>query len=44
MIATAKNSGEAGQQVYLENDPQVLKAIDALPEARKLVNTIMAKK
>lgn len=44
MIATAKNSGEAGQQVFLENDPQVLKAIDALPEARKLVDMIMAKK
>jgi carboxyl-terminal processing protease len=44
LIATAKHSGEAGQQVFLENDPQVLKAIDALPEAEKLVQTIMAKK
>ncbi|MGI8668311.1 MAG: S41 family peptidase, partial [Aridibacter sp.] len=43
-IATAKYSGEAGQQVFVENDPQILKAIDALPEARKLVETIMAKK
>jgi carboxyl-terminal processing protease len=44
LIATAKYSGEAGQQVFLENDPQVLKAIDALPEAKKLIDTILAKK
>ena len=43
-IATAKYSGEAGYQVLLENDPQVLKAMDAIPEAAKLVNTIMAMK
>lgn len=43
LIATARHSGEAGQQVFLENDPQVLKAIDAFPEAEKLVETIMAK-
>jgi carboxyl-terminal processing protease len=43
-LATATHSGEAGQQVFLENDPQVLKAIDALPEAAKLTETIMAKK
>ncbi len=43
-LATAKYSGEAGQQVFVENDPQVLKAIDALPEAKKLVQTIMVKK
>ncbi|MGI8545599.1 MAG: S41 family peptidase, partial [Aridibacter sp.] len=43
-LATAKYSGEAGQQVFIENDPQVLKAIDALPEAKKLVQTIMVKK
>ncbi len=43
-IATATHSGEAGQQVFLENDPQVLKAIDAFPEAEKLIETIMAKK
>lgn len=36
-IATANNSSEAGQQVLLENDPQVLKAIDAVKEARKLL-------
>ncbi|MEZ5345333.1 MAG: S41 family peptidase [Pyrinomonadaceae bacterium] len=43
-LATAKYSGEAGYQVLLENDPQVLKAVDAIPEAAKLVETIMAKK
>ncbi len=43
-VATATYSGEAGQQVFLENDPQVLKAIDALPDAAKLIQTIMAKK
>ncbi len=42
-LATAKYSGEAGFQVLLESDPQVLKAIDAIPEARKLIDTIMAK-
>ena len=41
-IATANYSSEAGQQVLLEVDPQVLKAIDALPEARKLAENIKA--
>ncbi len=41
-IATARYSGEAGFQVLLENDPQVLKAVDAIPEAAKLVENIMA--
>jgi carboxyl-terminal processing protease len=39
-LATANYSGEAGQQVLLEADPQILKAIDAMPEARKLLETI----
>ena len=43
-IATAKYSSEAGVQVLLENDPQVLKAVDAIPEARKLVERILAMK
>jgi len=43
-IATAKYSSEVGIQVLLENDPQVLKAVDAVPEARKLTETIMAMK
>lgn len=39
-LATANYSGEAGQQVVLEIDPQVLKAVDAMPEARKLIEKI----
>ncbi|HEX9959951.1 MAG TPA: S41 family peptidase, partial [Pyrinomonadaceae bacterium] len=39
-IATANYSSEAGQQVLLEVDPQVLKAIDALPEAAKLARSV----
>lgn len=35
-LATANYSSDAGSQVLLGVDPQVLKAIDALPEARKL--------
>jgi carboxyl-terminal processing protease len=35
-LATANYSSEAGAQVLLEADPQVLKAIEALPEAQKL--------
>jgi len=42
-IATANNSTEAGQQVLLETDPQVLKAIDAVPEAKKLLETNVVK-
>jgi carboxyl-terminal processing protease len=43
-LATANNSTEAGQQVLLETDPQVLKAIEAIPEAKKLLGTITANK
>jgi carboxyl-terminal processing protease len=43
-LATANNSTEAGQQVLLETDPQVLKAIDAITEAKKLLGTVMANK
>ena len=35
-LATANYSSEAGSQVLLEVDPQVLKAIETLPEAKKL--------
>lgn len=35
-LATANYSNEAGAQVLLEVDPQVLKAVDAISEARKL--------
>lgn len=41
-LATANNSTEAGQQVLLESDPQVLKAIDAMPEAKKLLERNLA--
>ena len=43
-LATANNSTEAGQQVLLETDPQVLKAIEAIPEAKKLLGIMMANK
>jgi len=43
-LATANYSDEAGRQVLLESDPQVLKAIDAVPEARKLTGTYTANK
>lgn len=39
-IATANYSSEAGQQVLLEVDPQVLKGIETIPEAGKLFRTI----
>lgn len=39
-LVTAAFSTELGQQVLLEQDPQVLKAIDALPEAKKLAENI----
>ena len=41
-LATANYSTEAGQQVLLETDPQVLKAIDQVPEAKKLTGTFTA--
>ncbi|MBA4121504.1 MAG: S41 family peptidase [Acidobacteria bacterium] len=43
-LATANYSTEAGYQVWLEQDPQVLKAIDAIPEARKLLGSYTANK
>ncbi len=39
-LVTAAYSTELGQQVLLEQDPQVLKAIDALPEAKKLAENV----
>ena len=41
-IATANYSSEAGQQVLLEVDPQVLKGIESIPEAGKLFRNISA--
>lgn len=41
-IATANYSSEAGQQVLLEVDPQVLKGVEQIPEAAKLFKSIGA--
>ncbi len=38
-LATANYSTEAGTQVLLEADPQILKAIDAMPQAANMVAT-----
>ena len=43
-LATANYSSEAGQQALLETDPQIMKAIESVPEARKLEQNIFAKK
>lgn len=40
-IATANYSSEAGAQVLLEADPQVLKAVEVLPEARKMAEVFV---
>lgn len=43
-LATATHSNEAGVQVLLEVDPQVLKAIDVMPEAKRLSEQAIARK
>ncbi len=43
-LATANYSNEAGIQVLLETDPQVLKGLDAMPEARKFLEKNLANK
>ncbi len=43
-LATANYSNEAGIRVLLEVDPQVLKAVEAMPEARKLAEANLARK
>ena len=43
-LATANYSSEAGQQALLETDPQIMKAIESIPEAKKLEQNIFAKK
>lgn len=43
-LATANNSNEAGIRVLLEVDPQVLKAMEVMPDARKLAETNLASK
>ena len=41
-LATANYSNEAGIQVLLEVDPQVLKAIEVMPDARKMLERNVA--
>jgi carboxyl-terminal processing protease len=43
-LATANHSNEAGIQVLLEVDPQILKAIEVMPEARRLLDRNIATK
>lgn len=43
-LATANNSNEAGIQVALETDPQVLKAVEVMPDARKMLERYVATK
>ncbi|MEO8648978.1 MAG: S41 family peptidase [Acidobacteriota bacterium] len=43
-LATANYSNEAGIQVLLEIDPQVVKASEAMPEARKMLEKNVAAK
>ena len=43
-LATANHSNEAGVQVLLEVDPQILKAMESMPEARKLMEKNLARK
>lgn len=39
-LATANYSNEAGAQVLLENDPQVVKAVEAMPQAARARQTV----
>ena len=39
-LATANYSNEAGVQVLLENDPQVAKAVEAIPQAARARQTV----
>jgi carboxyl-terminal processing protease len=43
-LATANYSNEAGIRVLIEVDPQVLKAVEVMPEARKLADSNIALK
>jgi carboxyl-terminal processing protease len=43
-LATANHSNEAGIQVLLQSDPQVLKAVEVMPEARKMLERNLAVK
>jgi len=39
-LVTANYSNEAGVQVLLENDPQILKALEAMGDARKMNESV----
>ncbi|MEP7212452.1 MAG: S41 family peptidase [Acidobacteriota bacterium] len=41
-LATANHSNEAGIQVLLQTDPQVLKGIESMPEARRFLENNIA--
>ena len=41
-LATANHSNEAGIQVLLEVDPQILKAVEVMPEARRMLEKNVA--
>ena len=43
-LATANYSNEAGIRVLLEVDPQILKAVELMPEAKKLLDSNLAMK
>ncbi|MFN2411522.1 MAG: S41 family peptidase [Pyrinomonadaceae bacterium] len=43
-LATSNNSNEAGIQVLLESDPQVLKAVESVPEARRVLDRYVVSK
>lgn len=43
-LATANYSNEAGIRALLEADPQVQRAIEAMPEARRMLDTNVARK
>ena len=43
-LATANHSNEAGVQVLLEVDPQIVKAIESMPDARKMLEQYVVMK
>lgn len=43
-LATATHSNEAGVQVLLEVDPQVLKAVESMSEAKRLAQQVIARR
>jgi hypothetical protein len=38
-MVTAAFSNDAGARILLDSDPQVLRALDALPDAKRLADT-----